>query len=234
MTAHTKTIGPASEHEELLKLLPWYLNDSLSKGERLRVQGHLDLCLICRRELKFQRSLARSVRENDADVEAVSYNFSKLQQRIAASENRHRVTPHSWTELSRLLRAVWRSRRFYYAAALAAVIAVAVGFNLPDLREAQGTRPFTADYQTLSSSATGTSLVRSELFIAFQKDVPDSLVLELLRDYGLEPVTRSEQQSLWRVRVAGATPNEEILSSVITGLRSRESILFVDRALPSD
>ena len=44
-------------HQQILLLLPWYLNQSLEQGEQKQVEKHIAHCLLCRRELISLRKL---------------------------------------------------------------------------------------------------------------------------------------------------------------------------------
>jgi len=50
-------------HEELIKLLPWYVNETLAPGERLEVERHLKYCGACNRRIAELRSLELAVLE---------------------------------------------------------------------------------------------------------------------------------------------------------------------------
>lgn len=53
--------GSDPVHRTTLELLPWYLNGTLTGGERAQVEAHLSACLPCRRELEAQRALQSAV-----------------------------------------------------------------------------------------------------------------------------------------------------------------------------
>ena len=50
-----------SEHESVQKLLPWYINGTLSARETARVEAHLAECEECREDVAFERKLANGV-----------------------------------------------------------------------------------------------------------------------------------------------------------------------------
>ena len=47
----------APEHEEVVMLIPWYVNDTLSDRDRSKVEGHLAACAACRDELALERRI---------------------------------------------------------------------------------------------------------------------------------------------------------------------------------
>ncbi len=48
---------PAPEHEDVVLLIPWYVNDTLSDRDRSKVEGHLAACAACRDELALERRI---------------------------------------------------------------------------------------------------------------------------------------------------------------------------------
>ena len=50
-----------SEHDAVHKLMPWFVNGTLSARESDRVEAHLAECGECREDLAFERNLARGI-----------------------------------------------------------------------------------------------------------------------------------------------------------------------------
>jgi hypothetical protein len=58
----TEPIIPADDrHEDVQRLLPWYVTDRLDPAERAGVAAHLETCADCRAELAIERRLAAAV-----------------------------------------------------------------------------------------------------------------------------------------------------------------------------
>ena len=75
----------ADFHNETLELLPWYVNESLTDDEQVRVMVHLRECEDCRAECEQIQKLQAVVKnETHDEIEISDYRFSfaKLMQRI--------------------------------------------------------------------------------------------------------------------------------------------------------
>jgi hypothetical protein len=73
-------------HDEYLELLTWYVSESLTDRERIRVMEHLIECTTCRAERDQLQRLQGSVQREDLEVPDYRFSFSKLMKRIDASE----------------------------------------------------------------------------------------------------------------------------------------------------
>lgn len=82
----------SDDHEELLLLLPLYVNQSLDKVKTLAVEKHLKNCVECQNELIFEKTLQESINANEIDVPEISQKNlvkfnAQLDQRIAEKSN---------------------------------------------------------------------------------------------------------------------------------------------------
>ena len=79
-------IGDKVDHDEILELLPWFVNDSLSEKDRARVIEHLRECAICVNERDQLQRLQGLVTSEDFDPPEYRFSFQKLMVRIDAAE----------------------------------------------------------------------------------------------------------------------------------------------------
>ena len=61
-TQHGTDIRHSDSHEEVWKLLPWYVNGTLNTQEVEDVEVHLAACPVCQTELARCRDIAAAVR----------------------------------------------------------------------------------------------------------------------------------------------------------------------------
>jgi len=59
-------------HQEIIELLPWYVNNTLAEEERRGIAGHLDECAFCAGEVKVLRTMESHLIELDGEIGAVS------------------------------------------------------------------------------------------------------------------------------------------------------------------
>src|SRR5690349_8094093 len=72
-------------HWELQRLLPWYVTGRLEPAEHARVEAHLAECEECREEVRFERTLAQSVKDLPLDAEV---GWRRLERRLKAEPPR--------------------------------------------------------------------------------------------------------------------------------------------------
>jgi hypothetical protein len=74
-------------HSELKSLIPWYVNSTLAEVERGRLEAHLELCGVCRRDLELERALYSRINAAP-DVEYMpAPSLKKLNLRLDALQN---------------------------------------------------------------------------------------------------------------------------------------------------
>ena len=79
-------------HWELQSLLPWYVTGRLDPAEHARVEAHLAACEDCQEELRFERTLAESVKTAPLDADI---SWRRMQRRLKAEPPRRRLGPLS-------------------------------------------------------------------------------------------------------------------------------------------
>ena len=172
----------------------------------------------------------------DVDSESLSYNLAKLTQQIAAapdSQERETEVGDVSSMLSRIS-AFRRSPRAPAFAMAAIFTLAAAGLGLywqaTDLSNSYPSQ----EYRTLSLPGSVSRAPQGELFIAFERGITDAAMSDLFLEYGLEPVSRSEDQRLWRVRLLESDDVNEEVTLVVATLRANESVLFVEKVIAGE
>jgi hypothetical protein len=106
-----------SEHDEVQRLLPWFINRTLAPDETAQVEGHLVNCAECRADLQAERELARELASMSVGLDD---DWASIEQRLDA-EQATVFRPAAWWR--RKVPAAW-----VVASPLAAAAAMALIF----------------------------------------------------------------------------------------------------------
>lgn len=79
-------------HEEILELLPWFINESLGARERDRVMVHLAECMECRGERDRLQTIEMFVKKDETAVPDYQFSYRKLLGRIEEAERNKEST----------------------------------------------------------------------------------------------------------------------------------------------
>ncbi len=74
-------------HSQIMKLLPWYVNHTVNDNDRKLIDSHLQSCVSCRIELKYQQQFAEKVKHSSDFEFASKQSFSRLKSRIHQSSS---------------------------------------------------------------------------------------------------------------------------------------------------
>ncbi len=87
----SKQITHCPDHDEIMSLLPWYVNQTLDKDQRETVSSHVEHCGECQREIQLLTSLNEAVQndvQNDYREHAdIDKNLASVMSRIDANEH---------------------------------------------------------------------------------------------------------------------------------------------------
>lgn len=140
-------MGKSSVHDQVMLLLPWFVNESLGEKEQRLVLDHLRSCADCRAERDALQQMQQVI-VDDPEPAGADYRFAykKLMQRIEAKESgRDRAAVHA-------RRSGVRRALPYLGAAASLVLAVSF-VALLDRSGVDADKPDAPEYRTLSSQA---------------------------------------------------------------------------------
>ena len=240
MNRHTSPL--TDEHQQIMLLLPWYLNKSLEQDERQRVKSHLRNCILCNREMVVLRKLATAVKQSsDLDV-AADASFASLRSKLQTADpvrqkpvsgnsrttlvgfEKHAhatsgLSVHTINKAGRLLRFSGRAGKYFAIAAsmLLAMIPVVMQY---------GRSSGTTDYYTLSDakpeSPTGT-----QLRIVFSKSLPSAEINLLLEKIHGQLVEGPNSVGAYTARLSTGKDNQD-LTAAVAFLRKQQNVLLVE------
>ena len=147
------SVTNASDHEEIVSLLPWFVNNTLEEQQQEDVLKHIKHCDDCRQEIKFLESLQETVKDDALSSYSkhanIDNNLSSVMSQIDA-ESGSRLNVSSFVSVLQnrlkdlLLFLTALSLPQLGATALAGVLVAVVGIQLFE-------RQSDNDYTVLSS-----------------------------------------------------------------------------------
>ncbi|WP_445371295.1 anti-sigma factor family protein [Methylomonas sp. HW2-6] len=224
-----------NSHADLVLLLPWYVNQSLSINERQQVENHLKTCLICRRELLNLRKLSAAV-QGSADLEvAADASLAGLRMKMQRADHSRpmssRLFPklasrwgkpeHVASGLPDAQRRLWASvgstgKGLAIAASLLLVIApVALQYRLPAT---------TGEYFTLAATTPGTESV-GQLRVVFTNQLQLQEIDGLLDSVNAVRVGEPNSVGAYTVKLRSSEHNPE---QALALLRGRQDVILAE------
>lgn len=214
-------------HQEVIELLPWYANATLSEAERRAVSDHLSDCAPCRAELEELTLFQNAVVEAAGELQAPS--TARFRQAMAEIESferaRHSAQKESgagWSERIRETLLGWLGPMPSFGRALVAaqfllILGLAGGLGYA-LRE--------RDYSTLSGT---TQTARgSRLAIRFNEAISESEMRQLLRGIDGKIVDGPSALGIYTIELAAK--EKAAIDKVVESLRTKMSIVtYVER-----
>ncbi|MCH9697785.1 MAG: hypothetical protein K0U68_06765 [Gammaproteobacteria bacterium] len=222
-----KTMKPDQQldHHEIYPALPWYVNDSISDAERLKINDHLVNCLTCRVEVEQLKQLSNLVIRSNQDELSGHPAFARL---------RSQITHHPQTKASV---QGWLAQRIQHIEhtmlkpgllAIATVIVVTLTwfvFNnqpVPDIGQKPG-------YHTLSSQ-TADVMQTTDIRVVFSENTRPTAIQQLLATIGAEIVSGPSVNRAYRVRLTLNNHNQHQLA-VLQRLRTNPHVLLAEPAI---
>lgn len=136
-------------HEELVRLLPWYVNGTLDEGERNRIRRHLEECAECRDDAEMLADVQRAVRNGSPAPLVPSPDADRLLR--ALDDGGHTAIRRTWPWIA--------------AAATIATVAITIAWQI-------GLRP--AQTPVLFETATSPAVEQSINYVLEVQFVPDA------------------------------------------------------------
>jgi hypothetical protein len=193
-------------HWELQRLLPWYVTGRLDPAEHDRVETHLAGCEECQEEVRFERTLAQSVKNLPLDEEV---GWRRLARRLKAEPQRNGLPLAGPARAG----AAWGG----WAVAACALIAVGV---MVVLRQSGPS----AAYHALGAPH---SVSPGNMVVVFRPDTPERTIRTTLTAVGAHIVDGPTAADAYVLLVPGAQRNQALAQ-----LRTRNTIVLAEPVDP--
>ena len=219
-------------HIETLKLLPWYINESISKTEKLFVEEHLRNCLTCRIEREQLQQFGDQVKYSE-DLKLIHKQpYLQLRSRIRQSENDAEHSPQSPRSIKQAANYHWfhdlcgrlLSPVFLKAASFILFFALMIFIVIQ-----QNTINPTVMYKTLSASKQSAGNPNSDIRVVFKTGTSIDQIREIVASLDVHLVEGPSDAGVYRLRIKPGSPkSNESLKAMIKTLRHRTNVVFAE------
>jgi len=243
MTSHA--ISEILSHDQVLLLLPWYVNGSLDQCQHQAVEAHVRSCLTCRRDLATERKTLKAFREESPLDQSIQAGFDRLHRRITASGATRagtrpaRAPRENWNWILNAFKPV-RTAKTKAAFVAVPLTALVFAFVLTDHRpgelsgdvgvELTGQATSTGAYQTLSSASSGIANP-DDLHVIFDLDTSIETIELMLQTLPAEIIAGPNSAGVSTVRLVGVSDPSQREESIRT-LRKQTGVVFAEAAQP--
>lgn len=228
-----REISNGEEHREVDLLLPWYVNRTLERHERSRVERHLAVCALCQKEVETLQQLQSAVILSSEEIPAPSpAGLERVLARIEADERSKKVQQAVWwAELWDRLRATvlppplpaWRLVPVVATVLIVVQFAAIVGLVG---REYLGP----VSYRTLARPPEGIPSRSPRIVVVFQEGAPESAIRETLLVLQGNIVGGPTHQGAYTIEIRRALASPQEFERILDDLRAKADLVkFVEK-----
>lgn len=227
---HTK---PYVDHQELSRLLPWYVNKTLQGAELKAVEAHLSGCLSCKRELVQLQKLAQAVIQEGPHDSAAQVSFTRLKMRLhsqpGALDQQGRPEPSKSPVLACSKQISSRKRKYWAntqhpALALAAALLLSVFLLLP--QHSADNLQLGYNFKTLSDGQQENTNA-NEIRVVFAENVDQQQKNELIGRINGIFIDNPTAQGVYTIRLAKDIAINKLLD-IVELLRKDNNVVFAE------
>ena len=238
---NTQSSAAYLAHDEIWLLIPWYANGSLSGSEHDRVKAHVQVCLMCRRELSYQLMLAKQLEHTPRMEISSKPSFERLMSRINEEDSLRTeprkapvVKPRTKRRKERQgnTQGLARLKGFlifftppkHWAAAFATAllaIAIALQFGGIATHDIKG-------YHTVANPHELDRFSTQDLRVVFADQVTEQEISALIGSIQGRKLDGPNRVGAITIRIPGSMTTDQALSQ----LRDNKLVIFAEPALP--
>ena len=228
MTAQSTNTSGGTSHQDILELLPWFVNGTLGNAETALVEAHMHSCADCVRALEQCRVLASAVaQEADTNTwQPSATHFANLMRQVDA-DSAARNPARGWLEKMQdafaWLGATPAPARWALGIQGALVLMLGVGLWMEPVE-----RDF---YQTMSSAAPRAGADRTLLKIVFADDITEKELRGLLQGINAEIAAGPSAIGVYTVRMSKSGTPDSGQQAVLT-LRAHPKVRLAEEIHP--
>src|SRR5262245_29614850 len=216
-------------HQEVIELLPWYANATLSERERQEVDAHLSSCATCAEELNQLKTIQLAVVES---AEALPEPSNALLQRAMAEidtfeRGRKKTAAKSGSWLSEILEQAGDALFGWFGPmpSLARAVVAAQFLVIVGLAGGLGYSMWNRGETTTLSGVDRGSGDHARIKIAFSESTTAAQLRQLLGEFRGEIVAGPSAQGLYTIEVPIARTNTDQLDRLVQSLRAKQQIV---------
>lgn len=221
------------EHDDVLELLPWHLNNTLNAEESERVRTHLQQCAACQQEAELLTTALDAANTYAPAADISEDRFESVMARIeqAEAEDNTAHTASTRAGIGGKLSAWWQAMLANmgagagWSAAVAAGLLVAViGFQLLPAND--------APFETVTTAPTGDDSPLA-LRVQFKDAMTRAEAQQLLQSSGVE-FTLAQQDAINYIVSLPSDAPVNALNELLQALSAETKIANVEVALDAD
>lgn len=224
-----KPANPYLVHQEILLVLPWYVNKTLHDPEMKAVENHLKVCLICKREIAMLQKLSLAVKSADTLESAAQASFSRLKNRIHQSEQpalppvpkQPAPTQHRKWFQKLGLDSFSQPRPAFAMMSIAMLLVLVPAYYVADKMHKD-------TFRTLSSSETP-AINNNEIKVIFQEGMSAQQKNKILDSVHGRIVDGPTPEGVYLIRIS-LKPDTGTIVDSLSSLRKNSNVIFAEPA----
>lgn len=192
------------------KLLPWYVNGTLSLEEKSLVEKHLEDCTICHDELEFLKTLQKQIQTEQPVPAPGKFGLNRLLRDIKKQKKTKKNRPVLWLP------------SFATAAAIVIVVQSVLLINV-------------YDSQPGNIVPLAGTFSEKTLQIRFAPTANEKQIREILQLVNATLVDGPGALGIYQIRLNESNDQESSIEGVIDKLKAKPNVvIYVEKAYPSE